>query len=136
MSESDSPENSTSDHGTFEPKFTTGSGEPLMKEVVTGWMVTQLESNGGGEQNVFQKPIVAGATDSSGDYAHGRSFPILEGETVLDVIPAEPGTRMVYGVIGSDWEELGIEYPDASNPDWDEVLDSKTRFKKNVSNTD
>jgi hypothetical protein len=75
-----------------------------------------------GSRAVLYRPVIAISENESGQ----APLPLVEGEEVVGVVPATPGTFAVYGLLADEsWHFLGYEHPGASALDWDSLLAEK-----------
>lgn len=102
--------------------------ETVFKDAVIGWVVLKcrLYHNKPGKPEYFLSvmPLAVnweGLLDDSG-------LDIENGDEVITVIPAAPGTCQVWGAMESgECVVLGYEIPGAYTPNWEELVREKQR---------
>lgn len=104
--------------------FETEKGRAIIKKPVQAWVVT-VRGNSEDSQTVFHKPMITEVTIGPDRDMFDSGVDCFEGEEILDVIPAQEGTFEVSAPFGEhgDWFPLGFEYPNASNPNWDNLIE-------------
>jgi hypothetical protein len=108
-----------SDSQTFE----TPKGRELLKEPVVCWTTVADKSS----NQLLTKPLVA-PVNHDGPPAFEVGTPLPDDADVIDTTPAAEGTmRVTANFPQSDPETpvvIGIEYPNGTIPDWDDVIDA------------
>ncbi|MCL6447617.1 MAG: hypothetical protein K6U04_05600 [Armatimonadetes bacterium] len=111
----------------------------FIKDAVIGFLVTKVPyfqpKRGEPTHFVSARPVAFNWEGLVNEY-----LDLEEGETVIGVIPAPPGTYEVWGEMpDGTMEVLGYETPGAYTPDWNEVLEetakrrTETKKRKEVA---
>jgi hypothetical protein len=121
-----------------ETTFRTPEGREIQKQPVIAHALVARTHGGSSADYITHIPITGENTLSDGVHdGTVRGLPgngdaglvnVGEDEELVEIVPAEPGTFMVMGWDSDDDPETGIylgyEYPGASNPDWDTVIEN------------
>lgn len=119
----------------------TDKGREIHKEPVIAWAIVKYES-GGLTHGISTTPVEGMVTLDHDTHppAFEKMSDISSDSEVLGVVPDTHGTLAVYGwlPIGKPQDAvlLGYEYSDASNPNWDTVIESKQSSDDRYENID
>lgn len=107
--------------GTFETKQ---KGYTVWKDPVVAIAIISKEKDDG--KTLVTKPIVGSARDDPAEAAETQLQ--LDDAEVRDIESAPDGTHQLSAIVDESAgtvEPIGIQYPGASHPDWEKVIERK-----------
>jgi len=122
-------------------EVTTDKGREIHKEPIVAWCIVKYETQNMTD-NISTVPVEGMVTFDHD--THPPAFDVFtdvsSDSEVLGVVPDNHGTLAVYGWLPVDEPMeavlLGYEYVDASNPDWDTVIEAKQNYEERYDNLD